>query len=81
MTDSEYRIEMHALDKRDTSFKEQIYEGSVQGALAIMSAWIHDAQTIANIIGETVCVYATSKGKEKEDMLSAYSYVDPEVKQ
>ena len=81
MTDSEYRIEMHALDKGDTSFKEQMYEGSIQGALAIMSVWIQDAQTIANIIGKTVCVYAKSEGKKTEYLLTAYSYVDPEVKQ
>ena len=79
MTDAKYRIEMYALDKRETSFKEQIYEGNAQGALAIMSAWIQDAQTVANIIGDIVCVRACGEGNG--DLLSAYNYVDPEVKQ
>ena len=80
MTEAKYRIAMHTLvDKGDISFKEQTYEGNAQGALAIMSAWIQDAQTIANIIGDIVCVYA--KGEDKGDLLTAYSYVEPEVKQ
>ena len=78
MTNAEYRITMYAL-KRDVLLKERMYEGNAQCALAIMGAWEQDAQTIANIIGDTVCVRASGEGKGI--LLSAYNYVDPEVKQ
>ena len=78
MTDAKYRISMYAL-KGDVLLKERMYEGNAQGALAIMSAWIQDAQTVANIIGDIVCVRA--RGEGKSGLLSAYNYVDPEVKQ
>ena len=78
MTNAEYRITMYAL-KRDVLLKERTYEGNAQCALAIMGAWEQDAQTIANIIGDTVCVRASGEGKGI--LLSAYNYVDPEVKQ
>ena len=79
MTDMVFRIEMHALDKRDTSLRKQIYKGSIQGALAIMGAWIQDAHTIANDIGEIVGVHV--KSESDGDLLTAYSYVDPQEKQ
>ena len=78
MTDTEYRITMYAL-KGDVLLKKRIYEGNAQCALAIMGAWIQDAQTVANIIKDTVCVRASGEGKD--GLLSAYHYVDPEVKQ
>ena len=78
MTNAEYRITMYAL-KRDVLLKERTYEGNAQDALAIMSAWEQDAQTVANIIGDTLCVRASGEGKGI--LLSAYHYVDPEVKQ
>lgn len=77
MTNAEYRIRMYAL-KGDVPLKERTYEGNAQGALAIIGAWEQDAQTIANIIEDIVCVRASGRGK---DILSAYYYVDPEVKQ
>ena len=78
MTNAEYRISMYAL-KGDVLLKERMYEGNAQCALAIMGAWMQDAQTIANIIGDIVCVRACGEGNG--DLLTAYSYVDPEVKQ
>ena len=78
MTDAKYRITMYAL-KGDVLLKERTYEGNAQCALAIMGAWIQDAQTVANIIEDTVCVRASGEGKGA--LLSAYHYVDPEVKQ
>ena len=80
MTEAKYRIAMHTLvDKGDVLLKERTYEGNAQCALAIMGAWIQDAQTIANIIGDTVCVRASGEGKG--NLLSAYHYVDPQEKQ
>ena len=79
MTDAKYRISMYAL-KGDLLLKERMYEGNAQCALAIMGAWIQDAQTIANIIGDIVCVRASGE-EDKGDLLSAYHYVDPQEKQ
>ena len=77
MTDTKYLIRMYA-PKRNETLKTRMYEGNAQGALAIMSAWILDAQTIANNIEDTVCVRVNGGC---ENFLSACSYVEPEVKQ
>ena len=77
MTDVKYRIMMYA-PKRNETIRARMYEGNAQGALEIMSAWILDAQTIANNIDDTVCVRVNGGC---ENFLSACSYVEPEEKQ
>ena len=77
MTDTKYLIRMYT-PKRNETLKTRMYEGNAQGALAIMSAWILDAQTIANNIEDTVCVRVNGGC---ENFLSACSYVEPEVRQ
>ena len=80
MTNAEYRITMYAL-KRDVLLKERTYEGNAQCALAIMGAWIQDAQTIANIIGDVVCVNMTDRDKHNPGSCNLIGYFDPQEKQ
>ena len=77
MTNVKYRIMMYAPGRNET-LRARMYEGNAQGALEIMSAWILDAQTIANNIEDTVCVRVNGGC---ENFLSACSYVDPQEKQ
>ena len=73
MTDAEYRITMYAL-KGDVLLKERTYEGNAQCALAIMGAWIQDAQTVANVLDCTMYVVLEGTGNV---IVSASAYIDP----
>lgn len=74
MTDAKYRIYMRRLGY-DEILKEKEYEnGGAQDALATMSAWVQDAQTVANVLD---CpIYVELEGIRKI-VVSASIYVDP----
>ena len=74
MTDAKYRIYMRRLGENEI-LKEKEYEnGGAQDALATMSAWVQDAQTVANVLD---CpIYVELEGIRKI-VVSASIYVDP----
>ncbi len=74
MTDAKYRIYMRRIGY-DEILKEEEYEnGGVQDALATMSAWVQDAQTVANVLNCTMYVALEGTGKI---IVSASTYIDP----
>ena len=74
MTDAKYRIYMRRIGK-DENLKEEEYDnGGVQDALATMSAWVQDAQTVANVLNCTINVVLEGTG---EVIVSASAYIDP----
>ena len=80
MTEAKYRIRMKVLGSEE-NLKERTYEGSAQGAFVIMSAWMQDAQIVANIIGDVVCVNMTDKDKHNPGGCNLIGYFDPQEKQ
>ena len=74
MTDAKYRIYMRRIGY-DEILKEEEYEnGGVLDALATMSAWVQDAQTVANVLNCTIYVALEGTGKI---IVTASTYVDP----
>lgn len=74
MTDAKYRIYMRRIGY-DEILKEEEYEnGGVLDALATMSAWVQDAQTVANVLDCTIYVALEGTGKI---IVTASTYVDP----
>ena len=73
MTNVEYRIRMYTPERNET-LRARMYKGNAQGALAIMSAWILDAQTIANVLDCTM--YVVLEGTSNI-IMSASAYIDP----
>ena len=80
MTEAKYGIRMKVLGATE-NLKERTYEGSAQSAFVIMSAWMQDAQILANIIGDVVCVNMTDRDKHNPGSCNLIGYFDPEVKQ
>ena len=80
MTEAKYRIRMKVLGSEE-NLKERTYEGSTQGAFVIMSAWMQDAQILANIIGDVVCVNMTDRDKHNPGSCNLIGYFDPQEKQ
>ena len=74
MTDAKYRIYMRRIGE-DEILKEKEYDnGGVQDALATMSAWVQDAQTVANVLDCTIYVELESM---REIIVLAKAYIDP----
>ena len=80
MTEAKYRITMKVLGSVE-NLKERTYEGSAQGAFVIMSAWMQDAQIVANIIRDVVYVNMTDKDEHNPRGCDLIGYVDPCEKQ
>ena len=74
MTDAKYRICMRRIGE-NVILKEKEYDnGGVQDALATMSAWVQDAQTVANVLDCEINVVLEGTG---EVIVSASAYIDP----
>ena len=74
MTDAKYRIYMRRIGENEILKEEEYDNGSVLDALATMSAWVQDAQTVANVLNCTMYVALEGTG---EVIVSASAYVDP----
>ena len=74
MTDAKYRIYMRRIGENEILKEEEYDNGGVQDALATMSAWVQDAQTVANVLNRTIYVALEGTG---EVIVSASAYVDP----
>ena len=72
MTDAKYRIYMRRVGEDEILKEEEYDNGSLQGALAIMSAWIQDAQTVANVLNCSVYVELRSMRE-----IAVFAYIDP----
>lgn len=74
MTDAKYRIYMRRIGENEVLKEEEYDNGGVQDALATMSAWVQDAQTVANVLNCTMYVALEGTGKI---IATASAYVDP----
>ena len=74
MTDAKYRIYMRRIGENEVLKEEEYDNGSVLDALATMSAWVQDAQTVANVLDCTMYVVLEGTG---EVIVSASTYIDP----
>ena len=74
MTDAKYRIYMRRIGENEILKEEEYNNGGVLDALATMSAWVQDAQTVANVLNRTINVALEGTG---EVIVSASAYVDP----
>ena len=74
MTDAKYRIYMRRIGENEILKEEEYDNGGVQDALATMSAWVQDAQTVANVLDCTIYVELEGTG---EIIVSASAYIDP----
>ena len=74
MTDAKYRIYMRRIGENEILKEEEYDNGSVLDALATMSAWVQDAQTVANVLDCTMYVALEGTG---EVIVSASTYIDP----
>ena len=74
MTDAKYRIYMRRVGENEVLKEKEYDNGGVQDALATMSAWIQDAQTVANVLNRTIYVVLEGTG---EVIVSASTYIDP----
>ena len=74
MTDAKYRIYMRRIGENEVLKEEEYDNGGVQDALATMSAWVQDAQTVANVLNRTINVALEGTGNV---IVSASAYVDP----
>ena len=74
MTDAKYRIYMRRIGENEILKEEEYDNGGVQDALATMSAWVQDAQTVANVLDCAINVVLEGTG---EVIVSASAYVDP----
>lgn len=74
MTDAKYRIYMRRIGENEILKEEEYNNGSVLDALATMSAWVQDAQTVANVLNCTMYVALEGTG---EIIVSASTYIDP----
>ena len=74
MTDAKYRIYMRRIGENEILKEEEYDNGGVQDALATMSAWVQDAQTVANVLDCTMYVVLEGTG---EVIVSASTYIDP----
>ena len=74
MTDAKYRIYMRRIGENEILKEKEYDKGSVLDALATMSAWVQDAQTVANVLNCTMYVALEGTGNV---IVSASAYVDP----
>ena len=74
MTNAEYRIYMRRIGYDEILKEEEYDNGGVQDALATMSAWVQDAQTVANVLDCTIYVALEGTGKI---IVTASAYIDP----
>ena len=74
MTDAKYRIYMRRIGENEILKEEEYDNGSVLDALATMSAWVQDAQTVANVLDCAINVVLEGTG---EVIVSASTYIDP----
>ena len=74
MTDAKYRIYMRRIGENEILKEEEYDNGGVLDALATMSAWVQDAQTVANVLNRTINVALEGTGNV---IVSASAYVDP----
>ena len=74
MTDAKYRIYMRRIGYDEILKEEEYDNGGVQDALATMSAWVQDAQTVANVLNCTMYVALEGTGKI---IVTASAYIDP----
>ena len=74
MTDAKYRIYMRRIGENEILKEEEYDNGGVLDALAIMSAWVQDAQTVANVLNRTIYVALEGTGNV---IVSASTYIDP----
>ena len=74
MTDAKYRIYMRRIGENEILKEKEYDNGGVQDALATMSAWVQDAQTVANVLNRTINVVLEGTG---ETIVSASAYIDP----
>ena len=74
MTDAKYRIYMRRIGENEVLKEEEYDNGGALDALATMSAWVQDAQTVANVLNCTMYVALEGTG---EVIVSASAYVDP----
>ena len=74
MTDAKYRIYMRRIGENEILKEKEYDNGGVQDALATMSAWVQDAQTVANVLDCTI--YVVLEGTA-EVIMSASAYIDP----
>ena len=74
MTDAKYRIYMRRIGENEVLKEEEYNKGGVQDALATMSAWVQDAQTVANVLNCTMYVALEGTGKI---IVTASAYIDP----
>ena len=72
MTEAKYRIYMRRVGEDEILKEEEYDNGSLQGALAIMSAWIQDAQTVANVLDCSLYVEMRSMRE-----IAVFAYIDP----
>lgn len=72
MTEAKYRIYMRRVGEDEILKEEEYDNGSVQGALATMGAWIQDAQTVASVLDCSIYVELRSM---REFIVSAH--IDP----
>ena len=74
MTDAKYRIYMRRIGENEILKEEEYDNGGVLDALATMSAWVQDAQTVANVLDCTIYVVLEGTGNV---IMSASAYIDP----
>ena len=74
MTDAKYRIYMRRIGENEILKEKEYDSGGVQDALATMSAWVQDAQTVANVLDCAIYVALEGTG---EFIVSASTYIDP----
>ena len=74
MTDAKYRMYMRRIGENEILKEKEYDNGGVLDALATMSAWVQDAQTVANVLDCTMYVVLEGTGNI---IVSASAYVDP----
>lgn len=74
MTDAKYRIYMRRIGENEILKEKEYDNGGVLDALATMSAWVQDAQTVANVLDCTIYVELESM---REIIVLAKAYIDP----
>ena len=74
MTDAKYRIYMRRIGENEILKEKEYDNGSALDALATMSAWVQDAQTVANVLDCAINVVLEGTG---EVIVSASTYIDP----
>ena len=74
MTDAKYRMYMRRIGENEVLKEKEYDNGGVQDALATMSAWAQDAQTVANVLDCAIYVELEGTGNI---IVSASAYIDP----